>query len=80
MTSPIFAHHAMCGQGRLHRNWRAVGKESSGVVFGKREKLLRFFRTNEIVRAIFPKNEIVPVTLEIVPSLEIVLDSSGPFQ
>ena len=43
---------AMCGKGRIDRKWKAVGKESSGVVCGKWENL-HFFRKIEIVPAIF---------------------------
>ena len=65
MSSPFFAHRAMCGQGRIDRKWKAVRTENSGVVFGKNRDL---------------KIEIVLAKFEIVPSLEMVLDSSGPFQ
>ena len=54
VTFPFFAHCAMCGQGRLDRKWKAVGKESSGVVF-EIEKCPLFVGTNEIVHGIFRK-------------------------
>ena len=31
VTFPFSAHCAMCGQGRLDRKWKAVGKESSAL-------------------------------------------------
>ena len=66
VTFPFFAHCAMCGQGRLDRKWKAVGKESSGVAL-KIEKCPLFVGTNEIVHGIFRKKN--PDKTEIVPAI-----------
>ena len=50
----LFAQCAVCGQGRLDRKWKAVGKESPGVIF-EIEKCPLFVGTNEIVQGIFRK-------------------------
>jgi len=48
VTSSFFARRAICGPGKLYREGRAVGRKTTGVVFGKMKKILLLFRPNEI--------------------------------